>query len=157
MSSEGQGTKDPVRRRRRIVLAVCLWLGMCAWANIPPYRGNILEQRSAFFVWHWKLYTVAGHGICDVRYYDMNKDGEPIERWTLLGYERPGDMPDKLARTHKKDLFREYGRVCRELRKQGDPAPNVEVSARCSEWTKWKQVERRRRNVCTVVKRRRRG
>jgi hypothetical protein len=145
--SSAANTSDRVRRRR-IILFVGLWIGMFAWSNIPPYRGNILEHERGFLVWHWQLYTTAGHGICDVRYFDMNQDGEPIERWTLLGYERPGLMPDTLARTEKKTLYTHVNGVCRALRQQGDQAPNVEVSARCAEKTTWKPVEQRERNVC---------
>ena len=130
---------------------VGLWLAMFAWANIPPYRGNVLEHERGFFVWHWRLYTTAGHDICDVRYYDHNSDDAPIERWKLLGYERPGLMPDALARTEKDDLFKHYDGVCRALRRQGDPEPDVRVEARCADKTYWKRVERRTRNVCPVA------
>lgn len=150
-SADGLGRE---RRRRKIAVAVGLWLGMFLWSNIPPFRGNILDEKSGFFVWHWHLYTIAGDKICDVRYYDMNQDmdrgGKPIERWTLLGYETPRDMPDGVARTHKNGLFGEYRRVCSALRKAGDRDPHVEVEARCSDKTKWKRVERRRRNVCEI-------
>lgn len=147
-SADGLGG---ARRRQKIAVAVGLWLGMFLWSNIPPYRGNILEEKSAFFVWHWDLYTIAGDKICDVRYYDMNQGGAPIERWTLLGYESIRDMPDGLARTKKDGLFTEYRRVCSAMRKAGDRAPHVEVEARCSDKTKWKRVERRRRNVCEIA------
>jgi hypothetical protein len=137
-------------RGLRILVAVVMWLGMFAWSNIPPFRGNVLEQPRKFFVWHWKLYSRSGEGICDVRYFDMKRDGEPIERWKLFGYERPGLMPEPLARSHKKELFTDYRRVCHALRKQGVRQPEVEVRARCAYLGKWVEVERRRRNVCTI-------
>jgi hypothetical protein len=148
-------------RRRRIVVAVSLWIGLFLWANIPPFRGNILHHRSGFFVWHWRLYSDAGHGICDVRYFDANNNGAPIERWKLLGYERPGLMPDGLARTKKTGLFTDFERVCNKLREQGEPEPNVEAWARCADKARrdhrdrWKVVERRRRNVCLIPEKQR--
>jgi hypothetical protein len=138
------------RRRLKIMLAIGGWLVMFAWSNIPPYRGNVLEQERQFFVWHWQLYSRGGEGICDVRYFDHNDDDAPIERWTLLGHERPGLMPDKLARTQKKDLLNEYRRACRAMRKAGDKQPDVRVRARCAEKGEWKLVERRKRNVCEI-------
>jgi hypothetical protein len=134
----------------KIMLAVCGWLVMFAWSNIPPYRGNVLETEHGFFVWYWKLYSRGGEGICDVRYFDKNNDDAPIERWTLLGYERPGLMPDKLARTEKKQLVTDYRRVCQAMRKAGDKQPDVRVQARCAEKGAWKLVERRKRNVCKL-------
>ncbi len=149
----GEGERTPAAQagqREKIAVAVGLWLGMFLWSNIPPFRGNVLDQRASFFVWHWDLYTTAGHGICDVHYYDMKRGGAELERWTLLGYARPGDMPDAIARTEKDQLYREYERVCRALVAQGDPTPEVEVAARCAEKTRWKRVEKRRRNVCEL-------
>jgi hypothetical protein len=125
---------------------------MFAWSHIPPYRGNVLEHEHGFFVWYWKLYSRAGEGICDVRYFDKHEDNAPIERWTLLGYERPGLMPDQLARTQKKHLFTDYRRVCQAVRKAGDKQPDIRVQARCAEKGEWKLVEKRRRNVCTIGK-----
>jgi hypothetical protein len=144
-----QVDRPPTTQRWRLPVAILLWLVVFAWSNIPPYRGNVLEEGRSFFVWHWQLYTRGGEGICDVRYFDMNQGGEPIERWTLLGYENPGDMPDKLARTEKKKLIQEYKRVCSALRKSGIADPHVEVQARCAEHSEWKTVESRKRNVCT--------
>lgn len=123
---------------------------MFAWSHIPPYRGNVLEHERGFLVWYWQLYSRAGEGICDVRYFDANNDDAPIERWTLLGYERPGLMPDKLARTEKKNLTTEYRRVCQALRKAGDKQPHVTVQARCAENGAWKPIEKRKRNVCKI-------
>lgn len=140
-------------RRRRILLAVSAWLIMFAWANIPPFRGNILHEKRGVFVWHWKLYSVAGQGICDVRYFDMKADGAPLERWKLLGYERPGEMPDRLARTQKTDLFIDYERMCKQMREQGDPEPDIQAAARCANRGKWKRVEKRKRNVCKIPER----
>lgn len=134
----------------RLLVAALLWLGMFAWSNVPPYRGNVLEQKRAFFVWHWKLFSRGGEGICDVRYYDRKHGNAPIERWKLLGFESAGDMPESLARTHKPNLIREYQRVCTAMRKAGDPAPEIEVEARCAEQGAWKTVEHRRRNVCGI-------
>lgn len=153
MVEGGNGDKrSPARHRAQILLAVCGWLIMFAWSNIPPYRGNVLEQERGFFVWHWQLYSRGGEGICDVRYFDENNDRAPIERWTLFGFERPGLMPDKRARTQKKDLMNEYRRVCQAMRKAGDKQPDVRVQARCAEKGEWKTVERRRRNVCKISK-----
>jgi hypothetical protein len=118
------------------------------WSNIPPYRGNVQEEARGFFVWHWKLYSRGGEGICDVRYFDMNQDGAVLERWSLFGFEQPGDMPDNLARTQHKQLLSAYGRVCAAMRKGGDTKPNVQVDARCAVKGEWKQVESRKRNVC---------
>lgn len=142
-------TAKPVSRGR-LWWPVIACLLMIAWSNIPPYRSHIRGEKKGLFVWHWKLYQQGGLGYCDVRYFDMNKDGEPIERWTLYGYDRPGAMPDKLLRTKKDSLFTEYGRVCKALRKAGDPQPNVEVFARCGVGKGWKVVERRKRNVCEI-------
>jgi hypothetical protein len=129
---------------------VIVVLLMIAWSNIPPYRAQVKDEKRALFVWHWRLYEQGGANVCDVRYYDMNKGGEPIERWELLGYDRPGKMPDKLARTHHKQLFSDYARVCKAMREAGDPDPNVRVYARCGLEAGWKEVERRKRNVCKI-------
>lgn len=134
----------------RLGWPVLAWLLFLAWSNIPPYRMHINGVRwgDSSFAWHWKLYHQGGLGACEVRYFDMHADGAPIKRWELFGYERPGDMPDNIARTPRKQLRPAYNQVCDALKKQGDPDPYVEVFARCGEWMGWKVVERRRRNVC---------
>src|SRR5690606_24923446 len=121
---------------------VIAFLAMIAWSNIPPYRAHIKDEKRALFVWHWKLYQQGGAKYCDVRYFDMNKDGEPIKRWELFGFERPGQMDDKLARTRHGQLRNAYRKVCTEMKKAGDPEPNVEVYARCGFDAGWKEVER---------------
>src|SRR5690606_18873174 len=95
MASELRAVNDQSRLRGRIVLAVCLWIGMFAWTNTSSFQANILEDEPAPRGKDWGLYTAAAQGICDVRYYDMNQRGAPIERWKLLGYERLGDVPDR--------------------------------------------------------------
>src|SRR5690606_32690300 len=53
---------EPTRRLPRwlhISLVVFAWLFMFGWVNIPPYRGNILEEKHGFFVWKWQLYSRA--------------------------------------------------------------------------------------------------
>ncbi len=144
-------SEAPVKQpasRARLWWPVIAFLLMIAWSNIPPYRAHIEGEKRALFVWHWKLYQQGGLQYCDVRYFDMNSGGAPIERWTLYGYERPGAMPDKLLRIKHKGLYADYNRVCQALRETGDPDPNVEVFARCGVHKGWKVVERRKRNVC---------
>ncbi|KIG19348.1 hypothetical protein DB30_03904 [Enhygromyxa salina] len=127
------------------MLASLLFL---AWSNIPPYRMHIKKVRWGVGAWHWRLYEHGGLGVCDVRYFDMNRDGAPIERWKLLGYDRPGDMPDAIARTHDKQLRAAYAQVCEAQAAAGDPHPNVQVMARCGRKLGWATVEKRRANVC---------
>lgn len=142
-------TRKPVSRAR-LWWPVIACLLMIAWSNIPPYRSHIRGEKRALLVWHWKLYQQGGLEHCDVRYFDMNKGGEPIERWTLYGYDRPGAMPDNILRIKHKALFSDYNRLCQAMRKAGDPDPNVEVYARCGVDKGWKEVERRKRNVCEI-------
>ena len=82
----------------------------------------------------------------------MNADGAPIERWKLLGYERPGLMPDELARTETKQLRTAYEQVCDAMRDAGEAKPNVRVWARCGRALGWTVVEHKRRNVCARPK-----
>jgi hypothetical protein len=149
--SQASTSERPVSRLR-VWGPIAAILLMIAWTNIPPYRGQIKEVERGVFSWTWRLYEHGGRGVCDVRYFDMNKDGEPVERWRLLGYERPGEMPDKLSRVHEKGLFSDYARVCRAQREAGDPNPNLQVYARCGFELGWKEVERRKRNVCKISK-----
>lgn len=132
----------------RLAWPVIAWLLFLAWSNIPPYRMHINKVRWGDFAWHWRLWEQGGLGICEVRYFDMHREGAPIERWALFGYERPGKMTDALARTNAKQLWTEYARVCDALERAGDPSPNVEVYARCGRGLGWREVEHRRRNVC---------
>jgi uncharacterized membrane protein YphA (DoxX/SURF4 family) len=118
------------------------------WSNVPPYRMQINHAKFGLFAWHWKLYRHGGAEICDVRYFDMHKRGAPIQRWKLLGYARPGLMPDKLARTHYKDLRQDYARVCDAMREQGDAKPHVQVAAQCGFKAGWKPVAKRKSNAC---------
>lgn len=147
--SQDNTAERPVSRLR-VWGPIAAILLMIAWTNIPPYRGQIQEKKRGVFSWTWRLYEHGGRDICDVRYFDMNRDGEPVERWRLLGYERPGKMPDKLSRIHKNALFHDYARVCRAQREAGDPHPNLQVYARCGHELGWKEVERRKRNVCEI-------
>lgn len=142
--------RTTVLRVLRLALAVFSCAVMFAWSNIPPYRGNVLEEKRAFFVWHWQLYSRGGEGICDVRYFDQNNNDAPIERWTLLGFERPRDMPDKMSRTTKDKLLQEYRRVCAAQRKATGQDPHIEVFARCADHGAWKRVENRKRDVCSA-------
>ena len=135
----------------RLLVPVVAFALMILWSNIPPYRAHIQNKRRALFVWHWHLYVQGGRGACEVRYFDMNQDGAPIERWTLYGYERPSQMPDKLGRIREETLEIDHKRVCRELRKAGDPRPNVEALSRCGVGLGWKRVDKREENVCTAA------
>lgn len=143
-------TQDPPSSPIRIWGPLLVILAMLAWSNIPPYRAHIKHEKRALFVWHWRLYEHGGGKVCDIRYYDMKQDGQPIERWKLLGYERPGTMPDKLGRIHHNQLFNDYQRVCQAMRDAGDPNPDVQVYARCGIDLGWQEVERRKRNVCKI-------
>jgi hypothetical protein len=145
MSAEA--TAKPVSRVR-LWWPVIVCLLMIAWSNIPPYRAHIRKEDRALMVWHWRLYEQGGWNYCDVRYFDMNQGGEPIKRWELYGYDRPGAMPDNLLRIKIKGLSQDYNRVCSAMRKAGDPNPNVEVYSRCGVKKGWKEYEQRKRNVC---------
>jgi hypothetical protein len=133
------------------VLATLLFM---TWINVPPYRTHIneLKGKGKLFAWHWRLWEQGGLGVCEVRYFDMHKKGAAIERWSLLGYASPRDMPDDIARTHTKQLWREYDRVCEALELAGDPKPNVQVWARCGRGLGWRETEHRKRNVCPKAK-----
>lgn len=152
MASDDSNAEPLARRRTPLWLPVVAFLVMIAWSNIPPYRMHILDEDRSLFAWHWKLYQQGGAGICDVRYFDMNNGGEVIERWKLLGYDRPGAMPDKLGRIHHKQLKTDGARVCKAMREQGDPDPNVEVFARCGLSGGWKIRANRKHNVCKAKK-----
>lgn len=149
MSSEASANQ-PVSRVR-LWWPVIAFLLMIAWSNIPPYRAHIREESKGLFIWSWKLYQQGGLGYCDVRYFNMHEDGEPIKRWELLGYDRPGAMPDNILRVKRNTLAGDYTRVCQALRKAGDSKPNVQVFARCGVDKGWKTVERRKRNVCSIA------
>lgn len=136
----------------RLLLPVVAFVTMLIWSNIPPYREHILHEKRGYFVWHWRLFWQGGAKVCDLRYFDMNQGGAPIERWTLLGYERPGDMPDEIARIHYNKLKTDHERVCDALRKSGDAQPNVQVAVRCGFDYGWKQITKRKRNICATAK-----
>jgi hypothetical protein len=148
-----QPASEPTPARKpvswfRLLLPVFAFIVMLVWSNIPPYRAHIEKKPRDYFVWHWHLYQQGGAAVCDVRYYDMNQGGELIERWKLFGFERSGDMPDELARVHHKELRRDHDRVCAAMRKAGDKKPNVEVAARCGLEGGWKEITKRKRNIC---------
>lgn len=134
----------------RLLLPVFAFIVMLAWSNIPPYRAHIKNEPRSHFVWHWHLFWQGGLKVCDLRYYDMNKGGELIKRWELLGYETPGDMPDEVARIHRGQLRADHNRVCQALREAGDAAPKVEVAARCGVGNGWKQIANRKQNICAA-------
>jgi hypothetical protein len=136
--------------RVRLWWPVVAFILMIAWSNIPPYRAHIKHEKRGLMAWHWKLYHQGGLTYCDVRYFNMNAGGEALERWKVLGYERPGEMPDNIARTRDKGLYADYARVCKAMREAGDPEPNLQVYARCGVKLGWKKFERRKRNVCTA-------
>ncbi|PRP91686.1 hypothetical protein [Enhygromyxa salina] len=147
-----QGSESSRRRWWRLTWPVLASLLFLAWSNIPPYRMHIKKQRWGVGAWHWRLYEHGGLGVCDVRYYDMNRDGAPIERWKLLGYDRPGDMPDDVARSRDDRLKQAYAQVCKAQQDAGDPKPNIQVMARCGRKLGWQTLERRSRNVCNMNK-----
>jgi hypothetical protein len=134
----------------RLLLPVFAFCVMLLWSNIPPYREHIKHEERSYFVWHWHLFWQGGLKVCDVRYYDMNQGGALLERWKLLGYDRPRDMPDEIARVHQNELRADQNRVCQALRAGGDAQPNVELWARCGVGYGWKQISNRKGNVCAA-------
>ena len=134
----------------RLLVPVVAFILMILWSNIPPYRAHIEHEKRALFVWHWHLYIQGGRGACEVRYFNMNEGGAPIERWKLYGYERPSQMPDNLARVRSESLYGDHKHVCQELQKAGDPKPNVEALSRCGVGSGWERVDERAENVCTA-------
>lgn len=141
------------------VLGAVMLLAALAWFNVPRYRGEVLEQPRGFGSSTWTLRQSTPGQACDIRYYDMsgdhNRDGVLIERWQLLGHERPGAVPAKLAQVSRHTLDDSTIRVCKALRKAGDDDPQVELDARCTAGNKWVTVHARERRLCAPAKTRR--
>ncbi|PRP91687.1 HTTM domain-containing protein [Enhygromyxa salina] len=125
--------------------------------HVPPYRAQVQERDLAPLVWDWKLHGTVRRPVCDLRFHDMNQDGAVIERWRLLGHERPRDVADKQARVYQHMVRAAVHDVCTALRKHGDDPPRVELSARCPVDHEWKQVAERGHDICAGAKSTNRG
>ncbi len=133
---------------RNLVLPILALAAALAWANVPAYRGHIQGQARGLFAWTWSLVPQVKAEICEIRYYDLNRDGAPIERWTALGYERPGSEPNNLARVTRRSLPNDAVRVCQALRKTQAAPPRIEGELRCLVGDEWTVVVERGEQLC---------
>lgn len=144
--------KDAPARWTDSLLGAAVLLAAVVWFNVPPYRGQVLEKPRGFWAWTWTLRQPTASQACDIRYYDMNRGGAQIERWKVLGHDRPGAVPDRFARVSSATLHDSTVRVCKALRRAGDDQPQVELDARCLVRDKWVTMHARESRLCSPAK-----
>ncbi len=106
----------------------------------PAYRQ--VFGGSSEVVRAWRMFRGNSVGVCEVRY--TRGDGEPVDRFAVLGHPVRAEAPRELRRLTERSLPATSGQLCRAL----GPRADLRVHARCATQKGWVEREDGQRNVC---------
>lgn len=100
----------------------------------------------------WIMFSGYGTDICDVRYFQVDSEGneEPVDRFEVLEYPVFSKAPRSVRRLKKPANVVEMGRrLCRALRRD-QISVDLRVVSRCGSKKGWISRHRGDENLCTM-------
>lgn len=138
--------ESPPRPRDALRL---LLLGLGAlYLGAGPLVSQVLGHKSDLLP-QWVMFTGFGLDVCTVDYRQVDEDGGSIhlDRFAVLGYDRPRDAPRSTWRVQSAD---EADRIGRRMCKKRSGA-DIRVKARCARRSGWKTERKADTNLCAPI------